>query len=100
MMGSWRALSPTLGLCILLCAPVFLGGCRKATPPPAPSAHEIQEFRDALRDGDAAIVDRLLAARPGLVNVRDEQGRTPLAEAMERGDEEMVQVLRKHGGQP
>lgn len=83
--------------CIFL-AVVSLGtGCAKSPPPP-PSQQEVQEFRNALNDGDAAIVDRLLSAKPGLVNVRDESGRTPLAVAEEKGDEEMAQVLRRHGG--
>ncbi len=72
-------------------------GCRKS-PPPAPSATEVQEFQNALSDGDAAIVDRLLSAKPGLVNVRDAQGRTPLAQARLRDDAEMIQVIKRHGG--
>jgi ankyrin repeat protein len=60
----------------------------------------VQEFRSALKDGDAAIVDRLLSAKPGLVNVKDETGRTPLADAEARGDDEMVQVLKRHGAKP
>lgn len=67
-------------------------------PAPPPSQQEVQEFRNALNDGDAAIVDRLLSAKPGLVNVRDENGKTPLALARQRGDEEMAQVLLRHGG--
>ncbi len=73
------------------------GGCSKSAPPP-PSSTEVQEFRNALNDGDAVIVDRLLSAKPGLVNIRDEQGRTPLAQARARDDSEMVEVIRRHGG--
>lgn len=81
----------------LLGGMALLQGC-KPSPPQPPSAHEVQEFRNAVNDGDALIVDRLLAAKPGLVNVRDETGKTPLTVARERGDDEMAQVLSRHGG--
>lgn len=93
-----RRLQRGFGLFVVVVVLGILGiGCAKSPPPP-PSQQEVQEFRNALDDGDAAIVDRLLSAKPGLVNVRDESGRTPLARAEERGDDEMVQVLERHGG--
>jgi len=86
-----------LMVCFLL--PILTVGCSRPAPQP-PSEQEVQEFRSALKDGDAAIVDRLLSAKPGLVNVKDETGRTPLADAEARGDDEMLQVLRRHGAKP
>ena len=88
----------TLAITIALAVSGVVGtGCRKPAPTP-PSATEVQEFQSALNDGDAAIVDRLLSAKPGLVHVRDAQERTPLAIAKLRDDTEMEQVIRRHGG--
>jgi len=81
-------------LCVTGLGPV---GCGKRAPNP-PSATEVQEFQNALNDGDAAIVDRLLSAKPGLVNARNSEGRTPLAQARARDDAEMIQVIERHGG--
>lgn len=89
----------TFGLVVLLGGLVTcVSSCSKSAPPPAKvSDQEASEFRNAIYDGDAAIVDRLLTAKPGLVNVRDENGKTPLAIAKERGDDDVVQVLLRHG---
>lgn len=81
--GPWVIVGPT--------------GCSKPRPAVL-NATEIQEFQNAMNDGDAAIVDRLLSAKPGLVNVRDAQGRTPLQQARERDDAELIQVIERHGG--
>jgi len=80
----------------LWCA-VPIAGCGRSAPV-RPSQQETQEFQTALTDGDAAIVDRLLSAKPALANVRDQQGKTPLKYARERGDEELAQVIERHGG--
>lgn len=83
-----------LGVSLVTVGPV---GCGR--PKPAqPSSTEVQEFQNAMNDGDAAIVDRLLSAKPGLVNVRDSQGRTPLRQARDRDDAELIQVIERHGG--
>jgi hypothetical protein len=92
-----RLLSLGLALLAAACVAIAVPGCGKPKPQP-PSATEVQEFQNALNDGDAAIVDRLLSAKPGLVNIRDSQGRTPLAQAKAREDSEMVQVIERHGG--
>jgi hypothetical protein len=92
-----RSLTALAALCVVSWGLTVQIGC--ATKPPAPpSTHEVQEFQDAVNDGDSAIVDRLLSAKPGLVNVLDAQGRTPLGQARARNDDEMVEVLRRHGG--
>lgn len=95
----WRLIRSIHALGLLL---VILGiavvGCGRRQAPSAPSAHEIQEFTSAVNDGDAAIVDRLLSAKPGLVNVRLESGKTAVAVAREKGDSQMEDVLKRHGG--
>ncbi|HSV72179.1 MAG TPA: ankyrin repeat domain-containing protein [Chthonomonadales bacterium] len=65
----------------------------------APSVREVQEFHSAVVDDDAIIVERLLTARPALVNARNEQGQTPLQVANQRGAHEAANVLRDHGAE-
>ena len=82
---------------IILMVPVLASACgRKAAAPP--SANDVQEFHSAVQDGDAAIVDRLLRAKPELVNVRNAAGETPLAAARKQPDSEVAEVIKKHGG--
>ena len=50
----------------------------------------------AARHGDAQITGLLIAAGAD-VNVRDEDGRTPLALAEEKGCRDVVRLLRAHG---
>ncbi len=78
-----------------LAATVIGCGHPKAAPP---TAQETQEFQSALQDGDPMIVDRLLSAKPGLVNQPDSGGKTPLAIAREKGNEELAGVIKRHGG--
>jgi ankyrin repeat protein len=40
----------------------------------------------------------LLLANKCDINLRDAEGETPLAEAMEQGNKEIIESLRKHGG--
>jgi len=82
-----------LGLAGLAC--LWLYACGKPQPP---TQTEIQEFHAAVLDGDEAVVDRLLRAKPQLVNVPDAQGETPLKIAEQRGNDALVDVLKKHGG--
>jgi len=78
--------------------PVVVGGCaKKPTAVTTANPEEVRQFFSALRDEDTAIVDRLLSAKPYLANARDESGQTPLAIAQSLGNEELVQVLRRHG---
>jgi len=78
---------------------VLLGGCHH---PPAssapPAASDVAEFDSAVRDGDTSIVSRLIQAKPEMVNAKDESGKTPLTIATEKGDQDMANLLRRHGG--
>ena len=51
------------------------------------------EIHDAATSGDLAKVEALLKENPGLVNVRDNQGFTPLHNAAARGHREIVELL-------
>lgn len=78
-----------------LCGMVVVG-CGKSEAPP-PSQVEVQEFFAAVQEGDAAIVDRLLKAKPNLANVKNSAGETPLQIARKHNNEELAEVLEKHG---
>lgn len=82
-----------------LAAFVVLAGCHH---PPAstavPSASDVAEFDSAVRDGDTSIISRLIQAKPEMINAKDESGKTPLTIATEKGDQEMADLLRRHGG--
>ena len=75
---------------------VGAAGCSKSTVEP-PNQTEISEFQTALQDGDADIVDRLIKAKPSLVNTPDPSGKMPLTVANEKGATEVADVLKKHG---
>jgi hypothetical protein len=83
----------------VVCALAFacLFGCGKPEAPP-PSENDVQEFRSALQDGDAAVVDRLLTAKPALANAPGANGETPLKAAERQNNEELAAVIRRHGG--
>ena len=56
------------------------------------------EIHDAVRQGDAAVVARLLKKNPKLVNLADEKlGATPLYHAVDTGNPAMVEILLKAG---
>lgn len=80
----------------LFCA-MLMSGCGKKSATP-PSAHEVQEFHAAVLDGDAAIVDRLLRAKPDMANARNAAGETPLAVAKKQPESDVADVIKKHGG--
>src|SRR5262245_29836000 len=85
------------GVCLE--ALLLLSGCHhQETPAAAPSAGDVSEFDSAVRDGDTSIVSRLIKAKPEMINAKDEQGKTPLKIATEKGDQEMADLLRRHGG--
>ena len=80
---------------------VLLGaaGCRhQAALSVVPSASDVAEFDSAVRDGDTAIISRLLKAKPEMINAKDENGKTPVTIATEKGDTEMANMLRRHRG--
>jgi len=90
--------SKTIAL-LALAALLGAAGCgHKATPAAAPSPSDVAEFDSAVRDGDTDIIVRLLNAKPGMINAKDVSGKTPVAIATEKGDTEMANLLRKHGG--
>jgi ankyrin repeat protein len=76
---------------------IGLAGCGKAKVA-APSANDVTEFHAAVQDGDATIVDRLLKAKPSLVNAPNQNGETPLKVAKQKSNDELVEVIQKHGG--
>lgn len=80
-------------------AALFAAGCGKKAPPEdtAARANEVSQFFSAVQDGDAAIVQRLIQAKPYLVNAKDAQGDTALKVAEQKGNDEVADVLRKNG---
>jgi len=63
-----------------------------------PAVAVAAEIHDAVRQGDAAVVSRLLKKNPKLVNLPDEdKGATPLYHAVDTGNPAMVEVLLKAG---
>jgi ABC-type glycerol-3-phosphate transport system substrate-binding protein len=87
-------------LAIVGCAAVIgLAGCgHKTASTVTPAASDVTEFDSAVRDGDTDIVSRLIKAKPEMVNAKDENGKTPVTIATEKGDQEMANLLRRHGG--
>jgi ankyrin repeat protein len=86
---------------LLRVAPLaLLVGCapKKAEPPPDPKSNEVVQFHEALRDGDADIVRRLISAKPYLVNARNEQGASPLQVAQQMNNQELVDLIKRKGG--
>ena len=82
----------------LLCLTVLFGpGCGKAKVE-APSSNDVSEFHAAVQDGDAAVVDRLLKAKPALVNAPNQNGETPLKVAKQKNNDELAEVIQKNGG--
>jgi ankyrin repeat protein len=79
---SWRALRAELD--------------RRLAPEPD---HVVQLFA-AIRGGDGAVVDRLLAAHPALANARDEEGSTPLSAAVDSHRAALIPLLLRRGGDP
>jgi ankyrin repeat protein len=71
-------------------------GCGKKSEPTT-NPNEVREFHTVVQDGAADAAERLLRIRPYLANAKNENGETPLQVAKQRGDEEMVDLLRKHG---
>lgn len=86
---------------IAVVAVLALAGCHHQTAPTAtaaPSASDVTEFDSAVRDGDTTVIGRLLKAKPEMINAKDENGKTPVTIATEKGDQEMATYLRNHGG--
>ena len=83
---SWRALRAELQR-------------RLAAAEPDPPDPVIQLFT-AIRSGEGPVVDRLLAAHPGLANARDEEGSTPLSAAVDAHRAALIPILLARGGDP
>ncbi len=79
---SWRALRAELD--------------RRLAPEPD---HVVQLFV-AIRGGDGAVVDRLLATHPALANAHDEEGSTPLSAAVDSHRAALIPLLLRRGGDP
>lgn len=75
-----------------------LSACSGRRSPAPLSDIERREFASALQDGDPAVVDRLLSAKPALTSTPLESGQTPLQFAVGKGDQELADVIRRHGG--
>lgn len=82
--------------CAAILLAVLTAGCGKPKAAQLTDT-EVKEFFTAVEDGDAAIVERLIKAKPALVNARNENGQTPLQVATQRNNEEVADVLRKNG---
>ena len=91
-----RAMVSALLGCV---AALLVFGCHKKQAAPVEAdASSVTEFDSAVRDGDTDIVSRLITAKPEMVNAPDETGKTPLKIATEKGDTDMANLLRRHGG--
>jgi hypothetical protein len=74
-------------------------GCgKKKEETPASNPTEVKEFFDAVNDGDADVVGRLLKVKPYLANAKNAEGQTPLAVAKAKGNDELVDVIKKANG--
>jgi ankyrin repeat protein len=85
---------------VAILALFVLAGCHHptaATSTAVPAASDVTEFDSAVRDGDTAIIGRLIKAKPEMINAKDENGKTPLTIATEKGDQEMIVYLRDRG---
>ena len=69
---------------------------RLATPGP----DAVVRLFAAIRAGEEATVDRLLAAHPALANARDEEGSTPLTAAVDAHRAALIPILLRRGGDP
>jgi ankyrin repeat protein len=69
---------------------------RLAAPEPDP----VVRLFAAIRAGEEATVDRLLAAHPALANARDEEGSTPLSAAVDAHRAALIPLLLRRGGDP
>lgn len=85
-----------LALAGVMLASLYACGGRKGAAPLTDI--EKREFASALQDGDPAIVDRLLSAKPALASAPLESGQTPLQFASGKGDQELADVIKRHGG--
>ena len=83
---SWRALRAELQRRLAAAAP----------DPPDP----VVQLFAAIRSGEGPVVDRLLAAHPGLANARDEEGSTPLSAAVDAHRAALIPILLRRGGDP
>ena len=88
-----RGLVPVLAALSL----AAIGGCGHKGSAPDPGSREVREFHAAVEDGDADVIERLIRAKPFLVNAKDENGETPLATATRKGNQEVADLLRKNG---
>ena len=84
-------------LCLAGGALVLLG-CGKKVEQQEANPNEVKEFFDAVNDGDADVVSRLIKAKPYLANAKNESGQTALAVAKQKGNEELAEAIRKAGG--
>jgi len=85
---------------VAIMALLVLAGCHHpaaSSSTATPAASDVTEFDSAVRDGDTSIIGRLIKAKPEMINAKDENGKTPLTIATEKGDQEMADYLRRHG---
>ena len=82
----------------LALALVTIAGCGKKQEAPASNPTEVKEFFDAVNDGDADVVARLLKVKPYLANARNAEGQTPLSVAKQKSNDELVEAIQKAGG--
>ena len=78
-------------------AAIGFAGCGKKTDAAGPhfSTKTVDEFFSAVEDGDVDIVRRLLQAKPGLANAKNQGGQSALQVATAKGNQDMADLLRK-----
>jgi ankyrin repeat protein len=57
------------------------------------------QYHDAIRQGDAQNIERLLSQTPALLETRNDQGETPLVTAARNGKREVVELLLEKGAE-
>ena len=82
---------------LTLAALPSLAACGHKSAAPDPGSREVTEFHAAVLDGDADVLERLIRAKPFLVNAKNANGETPLRVATQKGNQEVADLLRKHG---
>ncbi|MGV8122623.1 MAG: ankyrin repeat domain-containing protein [Candidatus Xenobiia bacterium LiM19] len=83
----------------LLIAALVLYGCSAKTPRVVRTVQDMkaQSIEKAVREGDCAAIQQLLATEPSLVKVKDSAGYTPLHWAAIDGRKDVVALLAAKG---
>lgn len=88
ILSSTRILIAATALFVLIASALLIGYIRRT------------DIHKAIRSGDAARVKAMLAKRPGLIQVTEDMGATPLHTAATEGHADIVKLLIENGMHP